>query len=55
MQSKFKRTHYLETVKLTDDGGVVKKVIRQGELGESSVPIPGQEIMIKYECRVDDD
>ena len=55
MEKSFKRTRYLETVKLTDDGGVVKKVIRQGELGESSVPVPGQEIMIAYEARLDDE
>ena len=34
---------YLEEFRLTDDGGVIKKVIRYGEQeGEDAIALPGQ-------------
>ena len=45
---------YLEEFKLTDDGGVVKKVIRYGErVGEDAIALPGQRVVLVYEARLE--
>ena len=42
---------YIETVDVSKDGGIVKKVIKAGE-GE--LPKKGQEVTVRYEGRLDD-
>ena len=54
MEKKRQQKRVLETIRITDDGGVLKKVFRYGESsGEDTIPIPGQEIVIAYECRLE--
>ena len=48
------KVRYLETVKISHDEGVVKKIIRKGEsYGEDSIPLPGQEVTVNYTCRLE--
>ena len=38
---------------ITKDGGVVKTILREGKSEgriEELVPLPGQKVVIKYEC-----
>jgi FKBP-type peptidyl-prolyl cis-trans isomerase len=50
-----KSVRYLETVKLSKDDGVIKKIIKRGEqVGEDAIPLPGQEVTVNYTCRLED-
>ena len=45
---------YIDEYRLSDDGGIIKKIIRHGETeGEDAVPLPGQEVIITYEARLE--
>lgn len=44
--------NYLEEVKITSDGGILKKIIKRGE-GEC--PQKGQEVTVNYEGRLHSD
>ena len=45
---------YLKEEVLTKDGGVIKKIIREGESdGFGTVPLPGQTVVIEYEARLE--
>jgi len=49
-----KKPRYIDEIRITDDGGVMKNVIRHGEsYGEDSIPIPGQVCSILYECHLE--
>lgn len=45
-------TSYIDEVHITKDGGIVKKMIRAGEEGRK--PEQGQEVVVKYEGRLED-
>ena len=45
-------SHYLDEVHITKDGGIIKKVIKNGEGGEC--PTKGQEVTVNYEGRLED-
>lgn len=57
--SSYKAPKYLEVVEITQDKGVLKKIIRQGQVDgggggqEDLVPLPGQEIVISYTCHLE--
>lgn len=49
-----KKVRYLEETDLTNDGGVIKKIISKGTYdGEDCMALPGQEVVIHYEARLD--
>lgn len=43
---------YLEEIHLTKDGGVIKRILRQGE--DETKPTQGQEVTVNYEGRLED-
>jgi len=43
---------YLDEIDLTKDGGVIKRVLRQGEA--DTIPTQGQEVTVNYEGRLED-
>lgn len=45
-------TSYVDEVHITEDGGIIKKMIKQGEGGEC--PQKGQEVTVNYEGRLED-
>lgn len=46
-------TEYIEEKNLTDDGGVVKKMIKAGE-EDAPMPTQGQDVKVAYEGKLDD-
>lgn len=46
-------TTYLDEVHITKDGGIIKKMIRQG-VADGNKPERGQEVVVKYEGRLED-
>ena len=50
--TKKRMTSYVDEVHITQDGGIVKKMIRAGEEGRK--PEQGQEVVVKYEGRLED-
>ena len=45
-------TEFIEELQVTDDGGVVKKMIKQGEDGP--LPNEGEKCLVHYEGRLED-
>ena len=45
-------TAYLSEVHITQDGGIIKKIIKEGEGGDC--PGKGQEVTVNYEGRLED-
>lgn len=43
-------TKYLDEVHITNDGGIIKKMLKEGE-GET--PTKGQEVLVNYEGRLE--
>ena len=43
---------YLDEIHLTKDGGVIKRILRQGE--DETKPTQGQEVTVNYEGRLED-
>ena len=46
-------TEYIEEKQLTDDGGVVKKMIKAGA-DDAPMPIEGQKVKVEYEGKLED-
>ena len=46
-------TEYIEEKKLTEDGGVIKKMIKAGE-EDAPMPTQGQDVKVEYEGKLED-
>ena len=46
-------TTYIEEVDISGDGGIIKKIIKEGE-GDQAPPQKGQEVTVNYEGRLED-
>ena len=43
-------TKYLDEVHITKDGGIIKKMLKEGE---GDTPTKGQEVLVNYEGRLE--
>lgn len=43
-------TKYLDEVHITNDGGIIKKMLKEGE---GDTPTKGQEVLVNYEGRLE--
>lgn len=46
-------TEYIEEKNLTEDGGVIKKMIKAGE-EDAPMPTKGQDVKVEYEGKLED-
>ena len=52
MEDSKQKSEYIDEIHLTNDGGVIKRMVKEGE--EDCVPVKGQEVLVHYEGRLED-